>query len=62
MSEYTEESVRAELRAWLEENWDPDLSLLEWRNILVDSGGGMPQWPKEWFGRDLPVGFTARCG
>ena len=57
MSEYTEESVRAELRAWLEENWDPGLSLLEWRNILVDSGWGMPQWPKEWFGRDLPVGF-----
>ncbi len=57
MSEYTEESVRAELRAWLEENWDPDLSLLEWRNILVDSGWGMPQWPKEWFGRDLPVGL-----
>ena len=57
MSEYTEESVRSELRAWLEENWDPDLSLLEWRNILVDSGWGMPQWPKEWFGRDLPVGF-----
>ena len=57
MSEYTEESVRAELRAWLEENWDPALSLLEWRNILVDSGWGVPQWPKEWFGRDLPVGF-----
>ena len=57
MSEYTEESVRAELRAWLEENWDPDLRLLEWRNTLVDSGWGMPQWPKEWFGRDLPVGF-----
>ena len=29
MSEYTEESVRAELCAWLEENWDPDLRLLE---------------------------------
>ncbi len=57
MSEYTEEFVRAELRAWLEENWDPDLSLLEWRNILVDSGWGMPQWPKEWFGCDLPVGL-----
>lgn len=57
MSEYSEDSVRAELRAWLEANWNPDLSLLEWRNILVDSGWGMPQWPQEWFGRDLPVGF-----
>lgn len=58
MTEHTEDSVRAELRAWLEANWDPNLSLLEWRNILVDSGWGMPQWPKEWFGRDLPVGFS----
>ena len=50
-------SVRAEVRAWLDSNWDPDLTLLEWRNRLVDSGWGMPQWPKEWFGRELSVGL-----
>ena len=58
MTDHTEEAVRADVRAWLEANWDPNRSLLEWRNILVDSGWGMPQWPREWFGRDLPVGFS----
>jgi alkylation response protein AidB-like acyl-CoA dehydrogenase len=54
MSEPTEASVRAEARAWFEANWDPDLGLVEWRNRLIDSGWGVPGWPKAWFGRDLP--------
>ena len=57
MTDHTEASVRAEVRAWLDTNWDPDLRLLEWRNRLVDSGWGMPQWPNKWFGRELSVGF-----
>src|SRR6476661_3846292 len=55
MSETTEVSVRAEVRAWLEANFNPDLSLVEWRNRLIDSGWGVPSWPKDWFGRELPV-------
>lgn len=55
MVEFNEESVRREVRAWLEANWDPNLSLVEWRNILVDSGWGVPNWPKEWYGHDLPL-------
>ncbi len=58
MSELDEKTVRAEVRAWLEENWDPNLGLIEWRNKLIDSGWGMPAWPKEWYGRDLPVGLA----
>ncbi len=58
MSEITAESVRAEVRAWLEENWNPDQGLVEWRNKLADSGWGAPHWPKEWHGRDLPVGMV----
>lgn len=58
MSEINEASVRKEVRAWLEENWDPNRGLVEWRNMLADSGWGMPHWPKEWYGRDLPVGLT----
>ena len=46
-------------RAWLEANWNPDLGLVEWRNKLFDSGWGAPHWPKEWYGRDLPVTFNA---
>ncbi|MBU2532463.1 MAG: acyl-CoA dehydrogenase family protein [Alphaproteobacteria bacterium] len=58
MSEETEQSVRAEVRAWLDANWDTNLGLLEWRNKLVDSGWGAPHWPKQWYGRDLPVGLV----
>lgn len=53
MSEISEAEVRAEVRKWLAANWDPDMSLLEWRGKLADSGWGMPQWPKEWYGRGL---------
>jgi alkylation response protein AidB-like acyl-CoA dehydrogenase len=54
MSNVTEAEVRAEVREWLAANWDPDMSLVEWRRKLADSGWGMPQWPKEWYGRGLP--------
>ena len=46
--------VRNEVRAWLASNWDPNHSLVAWRTKLADSGWGMPTWPSEWFGRDLP--------
>jgi alkylation response protein AidB-like acyl-CoA dehydrogenase len=58
MSELTEASVRAEVRAWLEANWNPELGLVEWRNKLCESGWGAPHWPKQWYGRDLPVAFV----
>ncbi len=43
----------AEARAWLEANWDPNLSLAEWRDKLADSGWGQPTWPTEYYGRGL---------
>src|SRR5580700_953387 len=55
MSEPTEASVRAEIRAWLDANWSADSGLVEWRNKLIDSGWGVPSWPKDWFGRELPM-------
>ena len=55
MTEPTEASVRTEARAWLEANWSPDHGLVEWRNKLIDSGWGVPSWPKDWFGRELPM-------
>lgn len=54
MSKVTEAEIRAEVREWLAANWDPDMPLVEWRGKLADSGWGMPQWPKEWYGRGLP--------
>ena len=53
MSKISEAEVRAEVREWLAANWDPDMPLVEWRSRLADSGWGMPQWPKEWYGRGL---------
>ena len=53
MTAPTEAAVRAEVRAWLEANWDPNLGLFEWRNQLIDAGWGAPTWPKRWGGREL---------
>ena len=44
MSETTEVSVRAEVRAWLEANFNPDLGLVEWRNRLREIV--MNGWPE----------------
>ncbi|MGO9265112.1 MAG: acyl-CoA dehydrogenase family protein [Candidatus Binataceae bacterium] len=58
MSKISEAQVRAEVRTWLAAHWDPEMSLVAWRNKLADSGWGMPQWPEAWYGRGLPVGLT----
>jgi len=51
--------LRRELRGWLEENWDPDAGLLEWRSRLADSGWACPAWPRQWCGRSLPPSIAA---
>ncbi len=51
----SEAELRGEVRKWLAANWNPDLGLIEWRSLLADSGWGVPHWPREWFGRNLPV-------
>ena len=56
------ESVRREVRAWLEANWDPNLSLLEWRDRLADSGWGCPTWPTCEEGSLVPRGATGAHG
>jgi alkylation response protein AidB-like acyl-CoA dehydrogenase len=51
----TADTVVAEVSAWLAAQWDPDLSLIAWRELLADSGWGAPTWPIEWCGRGLPA-------
>jgi alkylation response protein AidB-like acyl-CoA dehydrogenase len=58
MSEPTEADVRAEVSAWLKANWSVDYGLVEWRLKLIESGWGAPHYPKEWYGRGLPVKFN----
>ncbi|TDI57901.1 MAG: acyl-CoA dehydrogenase [Alphaproteobacteria bacterium] len=48
------DAIRAEVRTWLADNWDPNLTLVEWRTKLVDTGWGMPEWPEDYFGKDMP--------
>ena len=50
-----ERTLRAEVRAFVEANWDPQMSLREWRGRLVDSGWAVPSWPERWYGRGLPA-------
>jgi len=54
----SEDHLRAEVRAWLDGNWDPDLGLQEWREKLADSGWACPAWPREWYGRGLPLALA----
>lgn len=51
----TEAEVAAEVREWFRGAWEPDRSLLEWRDVLVDSGWAVPSWSTSWFGRALPA-------
>lgn len=47
--------ISAEVRSWLAEHWDAELSLVEWREHLVASGWAVPSWPAQWYGRGLPA-------
>ncbi len=42
MAVTTEELVREEIRGWLAENWDPDLTLADWWKRLAESGWAVP--------------------
>jgi alkylation response protein AidB-like acyl-CoA dehydrogenase len=51
----TPDSVRAAVHGWVDENWDPDVPLIEWRRRLVASGWAVPSWPQQWHGLGLPA-------
>src|SRR5262245_24358678 len=42
-----------EVRAWLEANWDPDLTVREWWQRLGDAGWSAPSLPTNAYGRGL---------
>src|SRR5581483_8199944 len=42
-----------ELKAWLEENWEPDLTVREWWQRLGESGCAAPTRQVEWYGKGL---------
>jgi alkylation response protein AidB-like acyl-CoA dehydrogenase len=54
------DEIRREVSGWLEEHWDPQLTVGQWWQLLADSGWGFPTWPIEYWGRSLgPDGLSA---
>jgi alkylation response protein AidB-like acyl-CoA dehydrogenase len=54
----TAEQISQAVNAWLDDHWDPELSLEAWRTLLVDGGWAIPNWPSEYFGRDFTLEQT----
>ena len=48
-------TVRAEVRQWLADTWDPDFPREAWHRLVIESGWAAPTWPVEWFGRGLGI-------
>ena len=48
--------VVEEVRAWLEQNWDPDLTVAEWWERLGLAGWSAPTLPEHAYGRGLSRG------
>ena len=49
----TDDEVLADLHAWLEENWDPDLTVAEWWGRLGLAGWAAPSLPTTAYGRGV---------
>ena len=53
-----ESNIKQQARDWIESNWNPEQSLLAWRTKLLESGWGVPSWPKAFFGLGLTPAKT----
>jgi alkylation response protein AidB-like acyl-CoA dehydrogenase len=56
----TQTDVITELKAWLEENWDPNLTVGEWWERLGLAGWSAPMLPENAYGRGLSRADTVR--
>jgi alkylation response protein AidB-like acyl-CoA dehydrogenase len=56
----TATDVITELQAWLEANWDPDLTVGEWWERLGLAGWAAPLLPENAYGRGLPRADAVR--
>ena len=48
-----DDDIRAEVRSWLAENYDPALDRAEWRRRVFEAGWTVPSWEPQWWGRGL---------
>jgi alkylation response protein AidB-like acyl-CoA dehydrogenase len=53
------DQLGTQTRSWLDENWDPDLTMREWWRRLAEAGYSAPQWPREWGGLGASGGQAA---
>jgi alkylation response protein AidB-like acyl-CoA dehydrogenase len=49
----TDDQIRAEVRRWLAENWDPANDRAEWAHRVFNAGWSAPGWDPQWGGRGL---------
>lgn len=47
------DDIRAEVRQWLAQNWDPQLDRVQWAHRVFDAGWAAPSWEPEFGGRGL---------
>tara|TARA_B100001778_G_C18515035_1_gene596026 strand:+ start:815 stop:973 length:159 start_codon:yes stop_codon:yes gene_type:complete len=51
MSEINIEEIKVELSEWVQENWDPDITVSQWWKRLSDAGWSATSLPVEAGGR-----------
>lgn len=56
------EEILADLRTWLGSNWDPDLSVAEWWELLGTSGWAAPTLPTSAYGRGVARSVGVQVG
>ncbi|HAM01632.1 MAG TPA: acyl-CoA dehydrogenase, partial [Acidimicrobiaceae bacterium] len=49
----TVDDVAAEVKGWLSDTWDPDLTVGEWWELLGTSGWSAPTLPENTYGKGL---------
>ena len=57
----TDVDAAAELADWVDDNWDPDLTLGEWWQLLADSGYAHPSLPENAGGKGWSHGDAVRA-
>ena len=58
MQSTTPEAVGADAAEWFEQQWDPELPLGRWWQLLADAGLAFPSWPQGFGGRALSASAT----
>ena len=62
LSETTDtDDLLDELRDWLRDNWDADLTVAEWWERLGTSGWAAPSLPADSFGKGVARSDGPRC-